>query len=261
MRQTLTTLLAALALLALVLPAARAGDEEAVQKEADVKAQYAAAALLQKQVTGQKGEERRAAQQRAAAAFEAVARYFPEEQATAGLALYQAAEIHEVLRDRDKAVGCLNRVFQMQAEDLVKARAHNLLGHIYRRARSFADAIKEYEAVLGAGPKAETEAAEAMGWIGKCKAQLGDQQGAREVWKARAERFPKRHALVVESYDWIACSLHREGKVEEARRTLEACRARLAAAAADTGPAGHRVRKALGNMRILKLLESGETKS
>jgi tetratricopeptide (TPR) repeat protein len=255
MRHALTVTLTVLALLAGLPAAARAGDEETVKKEADVKAQYAAAALLQKQVTGKKGDERRAAQQKAAAAFEAVALHFPEEAPTAGRALYRAAELYEVLRDREKAVNCLNRVLGMQAEDVIKARAHNLLGHIYRRAKNLGDAVKEYGTVVSAHPKAETEVVEALGWIGKCKARLGDQQAAREAWLARADLQPERHAMVIESFDWIACSLHREGKVDEARRTLETCRTRLAEAAGDSGPAGHRVRKALAGMRIVRLLE------
>lgn len=255
-----TILITALILLAAAL-AAGAGTATAaedVPKLADAKSQYGAAALLEKQVKGTKGLERRAAQEKAATAFEAVGRYFPEEAPLAARALYRAASLYERFKDRENAVRCLKQALGMQAENAVKARSHLLLGHIYRRARSLKEAIDEYQIVINDHPRAEAQGAEAMGWLGKCKARLGDQQGAREVWETRITRFPTRFRLVVDSSDWIACSYHREGRMKEARETLETCRKRMADLAADSGPLGHRVRKALAGMRIVRLLEAEE---
>lgn len=250
----ITTLL----LLAAMLAAGpgTAGAAEDVPKLADAKSQFAAAALLEKQVKGTKGLERRAAQVKAATAFEAVGRYFPEEAPLAARALYRAGSLYERIKDRENGVRCLQQVLKMRAENAVKAKSHLLLGHIYRRARNFKEASDAYQIVINDFPRAEAQVAEAMGWLGKCKARLGDQQGAREVWQARIARFPTRFRLVVDSSDWVACSLHREGKVKEAKEALEACRKKMADLAADSGPLGHRVRKALGNMRIVRLLES-----
>jgi len=237
--------------------AAWGGDDKEPAKEADAKTQFAAAALLEKQIRGTKGADRRAAQQKAAVAYEAVHRHFPEEAPLATRALYRAAELYERLRDRENGVRCLKLVFALKSEDRTRARAHNLLGHIYRRAKNWADAVKEYETVVNDHSKARPQVAEALGWLGKCKARLGDHAAARAAWKSRIEQFPERLGIVIESYDWIACSLHGEGKVKEARETLEACQARFKDTAADSGPAGQRVRKALGRMRIHRLLESG----
>ncbi len=229
-----------------------AGD---VPKEADARSQYAAAALLQKKIRGKKGEVRRQAQEEAAAAYEAVARYFPEEAPLAGRALYRAGQLYEHLKDREKGVRCLKQVLGMRAEDRTKAKAHTLLGHIYRRARNYTDAIKEYEILLRDHPKANSQVAEAMEWLGKCKARMGDHKGARDTWQDRLERFPDRLNLAIGSFDLIACSLFREGKVEEARKTLLKCQERFQEAARDTGPKGQRIRKALGRMKIVKALK------
>jgi tetratricopeptide (TPR) repeat protein len=237
-----------------VAMAAPRGVDDDVPREADARTQYSRASLAKKQIRGLKGETRSAAQRQAAVAFEAVARYFPEEAPLAGRALYQAAEIYETLRDREKGLACVKQVLAMHAEAITKARAHILLGHMYRRAGNPKAAAKEYETVNTDFTKLKTQVAEALGWLGKCKARLGDHQGAREAWRARMERFTDRYALVIESSDWIAVSLFKEGKSREARETLDACREKMKDAAADSGPAGQRVRKALARMRIVRLL-------
>ena len=229
-----------------------AGD---VPREADARSQYAVAALLQKKIRGKKGEERQQAREEAAAAYEAVARYFPEEAPLAGRALYRAGQLYEHLKDREKGVRCLKQVLGMRAEDRTKAKAHNLLGHIYRRARNYTDAIKEYEVLIQDHPKVSSQVAEALVWLGKCKARMGDHKGARDAWQDRLKRFPDRTGLVIGSLDLIACSLFREGKVEEARKTLIQCQERFQEAARDTGPQGQRIRKALERMKIVKLLK------
>jgi len=96
--------------------------------------------------------------------------------------------------------------------------------------------------------------AEALGWLGKCLAKSGNHARARETWKSRIDRFGERHSLVIETYDWIACDFMKEGNTSEARRTLDACKRRFDTAAADPGPAGQRVRKALAKMRVVRLL-------
>jgi len=225
-----------------------------VQKEADAKTQYAAASLLRKQIRGKKGTERRQAQMKAAAAYEAVAHYFSEEAPLAGRALYKAAELHEYLRDRENGVRCLKQIFKMHAESNTKAKAHNLLGHIYRRARNFKEAIKEYDLCIQDFPKEKAQVAVAMIWLGKCKATSGDHKGARETWQKRLEQFADRSRLVIESYDLIACSYLREGKTEKARETLTRCQDQFKAAAQDSGPEGQRIRKWLGKMKVVKRL-------
>jgi len=251
----LTAVLLVAALITAAPAAAWGGDDEVPAKEADAKTQFAAAALLEKQIRGTKGAVRRAAQQKAAVAYEAVHRHFPEEAPLATRALYRAAELYERLRDRENGVRCLKLVLALKSEDRTRARAHNLLGHIYRRAKNWADAVKEYETVVNDHAKARPQVATALGWLGKCKARLGDHAGAREAWNSRIQRFPERLGVVIESFDWIACDLHGEGKVKEARETLETCQAQLKDAAADSGPAGQRVRKALARMRIHRLLK------
>ena len=148
-------------------------------------------------------------------------------------------------------------VEQLGPADTIELRDEALeaLGHIYRRARNYTDAIKEYEVLIQDHPKVSSQVAEALVWLGKCKARMGDHKGARDAWQDRLKRFPDRTGLVIGSLDLIACSLFREGKVEEARKTLIQCQERFQEAARDTGPQGQRIRKALERMKIVKLLK------
>ena len=96
---------------------------------------------------------------------------------------------------------------QRIAREPENAFLHELVGHVLRDLKRYPEAADSYEAALDIEPGREW----AKLWLGFCRHQLGDDEGARRHVHAVLESRPADH-------EFIRCRAHRLKELQEYER-------------------------------------------
>ena len=197
----------------------------------DAKSDLKKADELRRAIRG-KGEERRAALEKAAAAYAAVLSGFPDAKEEVAMAAFRLGELKRSLGKSDEACEAFAKVVASGGSRRLAGRAILETGHIHRRAKELGKALESYR-------KAATEFSDETGsrddslyWIGVIHEQNKDYAKSREAWQAVADRGVDPLDRV-RAFDRIALSHIKEGNRTEAHAAVEQAKSALHEIAAD----------------------------
>jgi tetratricopeptide (TPR) repeat protein len=245
------------ALLVLGLVTAHAAAQE---PPGDAKAALSAAAKIQQEARGKRGEERTAILERAVAAFDQAAKEFAADKVASQEALYRGAGILRGLGRNEDARLRYERAVELNAVRANTARSMLELGHLARRRSDVAGAKEWYERVAKEFAALLPYRDDALLWIGKLLRDQGNHAGARERWQPVAEGGESASDRI-QAFDLIARSWLVQGDAKQAAAVIAACDEAFREQAAEDSAEGRRITGALERMRSRAELEksgSGE---
>jgi tetratricopeptide (TPR) repeat protein len=228
-------------------------DAEARQaKLATVEAQLEAAARLQRDMNGTRGDERGAARERTVEAYRSVLRHWPEARAACAEAGFRAGELLRAARRDAEALEAFGQAAARGGR--FGTRAVLEIGHVHRRAGRWSQALERYlelaqDDLADAGTRDDASL-----WAGRVHALEGRTEDARRVWRTLT-RTAQDPVDRVDAWDELALTWVEAGDLEAAAGVLEQCRAALAELIPEETERGERVRRRLERMRTIAALE------
>jgi len=224
--------------------------QESVPRMASGEAQLAHARRLKQQMASAVEGELAARRSQAVEAYRAVRRFHPEARAAAVEAAFRAGELLRASGDDDGALGEFRWSAEHGQGSEFCARARLEIGHLFRRARRWSEALEAYLAVAGDVDASASRRADAWSWAGTVWKAQGRLDEARLAWQRVADEAPDPLARI-QAFDELALLLLEDDDLEGAAGVLERCTRALAARALEESEDGDRVRNALLRMRIV----------
>ncbi|HUR28541.1 MAG TPA: hypothetical protein VM509_10165, partial [Planctomycetota bacterium] len=169
-------------------------------------------------------------------------------------AAFRAGELLRTQGDLASAQAEFEQVRGLEVRSPFRARAGIELGHLQRRAKKEAGALKFYLAVVGDPLSEPARRDEAALWAGRVYAELGKLDEARRQWEAVAQRA-EDPLQKIDAWDELALDLVDGGDLEGAAGWIARARETLSEVALEETAQGERVRNALERMRAIRKLE------
>lgn len=228
--------------------------EETVPREASALEQLAEAKRRKQEVRGKRGALRIRHLQKAAEAYRAVARYWPDEPALVTEAHFRRAEILRTLDEPGAARGAFESALETAPQgDDHGVRALVEIGHLCRRAGQHRDAMRYYRRARDREEVSLRFQNDGREWLAKTYLELFDWEGAEYAaldWEEHAEGTVDRiRAIDLKLLAWIGM-----GRLFEVGRELEALEERLVKLATAPTREGEAVARALEGMKAKKAM-------
>lgn len=226
----------------------------AQEPASDAKAAIAAAAKVQQEARGKRGEERTAILERAVTAFDQAAKDFAGDKVASQEALYRGAGILRGLGRNEEARERYERAVELGAVKANTARSMLELGHLARRRSDVAGAKGWYERVASEFATLLPYRDDALLWLGKLFRDQGNQAAARERWQPVAEGGESASDRI-QAFDLIARSWLAQNDAKQATAVIAACDEAFRELATEDHAEGRRIAGALERMRSRAVLE------
>lgn len=247
-----------LALGALMSGASRAQEPPEPRPEGgrNVHPAVAEARAKEAALKGLKGAARIAAQTAAADAWADAADALADDKLRAASARASEAELRATYGDLEKAEAAWKAVLELAPEKR-GPQALLGLGDLERRRNKHEQALAHYEDLIKRFPNSGARLQEAYVWAGKLHVHAGRMEKAREAYM-QVIRTTVSVVRLAEVYDLLIDTYLREGKLEEARRSLAEGREALARLGKLGPTQAKAVEKALERMRAPARIERNE---
>jgi tetratricopeptide (TPR) repeat protein len=187
--------------------------------------------------------------------YRALVADFPDDKSACAEACFRMGEIYRSLKMTDEAAQEFSRVLVFEGKGEFPARALKELGHIKRREKNYAEALKLYKRVLDECPEEKDHCADAVTWTGKVLLKMGQSEKARVTLIGFAESFPEFPDEAIRNIDLAAASLLREGDSSGASALLEKWRSHFETLLGRDRRVDKKIEKALGRMKTPEMLK------
>jgi tetratricopeptide (TPR) repeat protein len=199
-------------------------------------------------------EERAERRRKAIEAFEKVIAFFPNESREVAQAQYEIGELYRKLKQVHEAQKAFEKALAFPAVKGPYADSLLALAGLHFKAGDHDRAVARLGKLLADCPGRKRACGEGLLLWARCLWEKGEMEGLRNVLFRLTREYPRSTVRLVRAYDLIAQSYLREGKLDAAQKSLQACRDTLLEGADSEEERDARMRR-FEKMKAIELLE------